>query len=220
MGSGKTTLLNCLPRLSDWDEGRIIVNGHDSKLVDLYHLRSFFGYVPQRSFLFSASLRDNIAFGTESFSDEELESLTRAASLDQDFKLFPQGWDTVVGEKGVTISGGQKQRSSLARALAIKPAILLLDDPLSAVDADTEERILSSLLKQLRGKTAIIVSHRISTLKHCDNILVLENGRITAQGHHSELKDSEGYYHKIFEIQKATGTALDNEAMENIGGRT
>ena len=207
VGSGKTTLLNCLPRLADWDEGRITINGHDTKTVDLYYLRSCFGYVPQRSFLFSANLRDNIAFGRiEGISDEELEHLTRTASLDQDFKLFPHGWDTVVGEKGVAISGGQKQRSSLARALASRPSILLLDDPLSAVDADTEERILTALLKQVEGKTAIIVSHRISTLKHCDNVLVLEDGRITQQGHHDTLKEEEGYYHNIFEIQKTAPT--------------
>ena len=202
VGSGKTTLLNCLLRLCDIDEGSIAINGHDIKMIDLYHLRGTFGYVPQQSFLFSATLRDNIAFGVDSLSDQELDALTRAASLHQDFKLFPQGWDTVVGEKGVTISGGQKQRSSLARALATKASILLLDDPLSAVDADTEERILSALLKQVHDKTTIIVSHRISTLKHCDTVLVLENGQLSQQGPHEELKEQDGYYRKIFEIQQ------------------
>lgn len=202
VGSGKTTLFNCLLRFVDWDDGLITMNGNDIREVNLYQLRGSFGCVFQRSFLFSATLRDNIAFGVGEINDADLEAVTRASSLDQDFKLFPEGWDTVLGEKGVTISGGQKQRSSLARALAAKPQILLLDDPLSAVDADTEERILSALLEQARGRTSIIVSHRISTLKHCDNIIVLEKGRVSQQGTHDELKDkADCYYHKIFKIQ-------------------
>ncbi|MGI9255775.1 MAG: ABC transporter ATP-binding protein [Salinispira sp.] len=218
VGSGKSTLLNCLLRLVDWDEGKITMNGHDIRQVNLYWLREIFGYVPQRSFLFSASLRDNIAFGVQEISDAELDDVIRTASLSQDFKLFPQGWDTVVGEKGVTISGGQKQRSSLARALAKKPSILLLDDPLSAVDADTEKRILTALLKQLEGKTSIIVSHRISTLKHCNTIIVMENGRVAQQGSHTELKDTDGYYNKIFKIQKGTADATDTAGTTGAAG--
>jgi ATP-binding cassette subfamily B multidrug efflux pump len=171
-------------------------------------LRSQFGYVPQRSFLFSASIRDNIAFGTDTLTEDDIQRLVKAASLEQDFKLFPQGWETVVGERGITISGGQKQRVSIARALAIEPPVLLLDDPLSAVDADTEERILQEILSDIKGRTALIVSHRISTLKHCDDIIVLENGRITQQGHHDSLKDQEGYYQNIFHIQQVEAESL------------
>jgi ATP-binding cassette subfamily B multidrug efflux pump len=208
VGSGKTTLLNTLPRICELSSGTISFGGRDIGDIDLVNLRGNFGYVPQRSFLFSASIRDNIAFGTETLTDEELQRLVKAASLEQDFKLFPQGWDTVVGERGITISGGQKQRASIARALAVRPQILLLDDPLSAVDADTEERILNEILSDVQGRTALIVSHRISTLKHCDEIIVLENGEISQQGDHESLKDAEGYYRTICRIQQVEAESL------------
>jgi ATP-binding cassette subfamily B multidrug efflux pump len=208
VGGGKTTLLNTLPRISEISNGRISFDGREIHEIDLVRLRSQFGYVPQRSFLFSASIRDNIAFGTDTLTEDDIQRLVKAASLEQDFKLFPQGWETVVGERGITISGGQKQRVSIARALAIEPPVLLLDDPLSAVDADTEERILQEILSDIKGRTALIVSHRISTLKHCDDIIVLENGRITQQGHHDSLKDQEGYYQNIFHIQQVEAESL------------
>ncbi len=208
VGAGKTTLLNTLPRICDTSSGIIRIGKQDIGSVDLGHLRAQFGYVPQRSFLFSASIRDNISFGNETLAKEDLDRLIHAASLDQDYKLFPMGWDTVVGERGITISGGQKQRVSIARALAVEPPILLLDDPLSAVDADTEERILSEILKNIEGRTAVIVSHRISTLKHCDEILVLEGGAITQRGSHDELKEGGGYYRTIFDIQQVEAATL------------
>lgn len=202
VGSGKTTLIHLLPRLTEFDHGRILINGNDIRNIDLGHLRKYFGFVPQRSFLFSASIRDNLAFGVESLEDRRLEELVRASSLDRDLPQFPQGWDTVVGEKGITISGGQKQRTSLARALALSPPMLLLDDPLSAVDAETEERILTSLLEQIKSRSAVIASNRISTLKHCDHIIVLENGTVSQEGTHETLAAQPGYYRNIARIQQ------------------
>lgn len=202
VGGGKTTLIHLLPRLTEFDSGRILINGSDIRDIDLGHLRSYFGFVPQKSFLFSASIRDNIAFGVDSLEEQRLDELVRASSLDRDLPQFPQGWETVVGEKGITISGGQKQRTSIARALARFAPMLLLDDPLSAVDSETEERILTSLLEQMKSRSAVIVSNRISTLKHCDHIIVLENGRVSQQGTHEKLASEAGYYRNIARIQQ------------------
>lgn len=201
VGSGKTTLLNALPRITEASTNSISIGGRDIREFRLQDLRSRFGYVPQRSFLFSASIRDNIAFAKEELSDDELEQLTEWASLNQDFRLFPAGWQTVVGERGISISGGQKQRVSIARALAIEPEILLLDDPLSAVDGETEERILRRILQQRSGRTTVIVSHRISTLKQCQRIFVLEQGRVSQEGSHEALSSQPGYYQSIQNIQ-------------------
>ncbi len=202
VGSGKSTLLKSLPRLVEAQNGSIELNGHSIKDVDLYHLRNQFGIVPQRSFLFSTSIRNNIGFASAGMNDEKLNSLSKMASLDRDFSLFPEGFETIVGERGITISGGQKQRVSIARALAKDPQILLLDSPLSAVDADTEERILAEILKNIGIKTTIIVSHRISTLKRCDIIYVMERGRVSQSGNHTGLMGKDGYYRQICTIQK------------------
>lgn len=202
VGSGKSTLLKLFPRMLEPGEGHIFIGGIDICEYRLDALRRAFGVVPQESFLFSDTIRANICFGAQ-LSEEQFNHVTGLAGLDRDVQLFPQGWDTMVGEKGITLSGGQKQRIALARALAINPGILLLDDALSAVDADTEARILQRLLAERKGKTTIIVSHRISTLRHADHILVLEDGIITQQGTHEALMlQSEGFYAQIAALQQ------------------
>jgi ATP-binding cassette subfamily B protein len=203
VGSGKTTLLKVLPRLLDAGPGKIFIGGKDICDYPLSALRSAYGFVPQDSFLFSASLKENILFGNQELSGARFSEVSRIASLDRDLKLFPEGWDTIVGEKGLTLSGGQKQRVAIARALAIDPEILVLDDALSAVDAETEEHILHDLIEERKGKTTIIVSHRVSTLRHADAILVLKDGSMVQHGSHAELmEEKEGFYAEIAGLQE------------------
>lgn len=203
VGSGKSTLLKMLPRMLDAGEGQIFIGGIDSCLFSLKELRALFGMVPQESFLFSESIRENILFSAHEISDERFEEVVRIAGLDRDLYLFPSGWNTIVGERGITLSGGQKQRIALARALVIDPPALLLDDALSAVDAETEERILSALLTERRGKTTVIVSHRISTLRNTDRIIVLDGGEIVQSGTHEMLMgEQEGFYARIAALQQ------------------
>ena len=176
--------------------------------------------VPQESFLFSDSIRQNILFSADNISPERFEAITRISGLDHDYQLFPNGWETIVGERGITLSGGQKQRIALARALAADPYILLLDDALSAVDAETEEHILSSLIDERKGKTTIIVSHRISTLRNADHIIVLDNGEIIQQGSHEELiADSEGFYARIAALQQLEQQASIPSIGDSISQR-
>ena len=203
VGSGKSTILKMLPRMLDAGEGHIFIGGIDSCLFSLKELRALFGMVPQESFLFSESIRENILFSAHEISDERFEEVVRIAGLDRDLNLFPNGWNTIVGERGITLSGGQKQRIALARALVIDPSVLLLDDALSAVDAETEERILSALLTERRGKTTVIVSHRISTLRNADRIIVLDGGEIVQSGTHEMLMgEQEGFYARIAALQQ------------------
>ena len=217
VGCGKSTLLKLLPRLLDPGEGKVFFGGRDSGAYTLSALRSVFGFVPQESFLFSASVRDNILFGVDGCSDERFRRLSEIASLDRDLSLFPAGWDTIVGERGLTLSGGQKQRIAIARALALDPGILVLDDALSAVDAETEERILKNLLVERRGRTNILVSHRVSTLRHADRILVLDGGKMLQYGSHVELmKDKKGFYAEIARLQELE-TEMSSGSQE--GGR-
>lgn len=217
VGCGKSTLLKLLPRLLDPGEGKVFFGGRDSGAYTLSALRSVFGFVPQESFLFSASVRDNILFGVDGCSDERFRRLSEIASLDRDLSLFPAGWDTIVGERGLTLSGGQKQRIAIARALALDPGILVLDDALSAVDAETEERILKNLLVERRGRTNILVSHRVSTLRHADRILVLDGGKMLQYGSHGELmKDKKGFYAEIARLQELE-TEMSSCSQE--GGR-
>ncbi len=217
VGSGKTTLLKVLPRLLDAGPGKIFIGGRDIAGYDLGSLRKAYGFVPQESFLFSASIRENVVYGRPEIEAVRFAELAEIASLERDVKLFPLGWDTVVGEKGLTLSGGQKQRVAIARALALDPHILILDDALSAVDAETEEKILRNLLKERKGRTNVIVSHRVSTLRHADMILVLENGRMTQYGTHEELIAAKtGFYAEIARLQEleaeATGEQSRGEA--------
>lgn len=217
VGSGKSTLLKVLPRLLDAGPGKIFIGGKDIAGYDLGALRKAYGFVPQESFLFSASIRENVVYGRPDIGQARFAELAEIASLERDVKMFPAGWDTVVGEKGLTLSGGQKQRVAIARALALDPHILVLDDALSAVDAETEEKILRNLLKERKGRTNLIVSHRVSTLRHADKVLVMENGSMTQYGTHEELIAAKGgFYAEIARLQEleaeATGDPARGEA--------
>jgi ATP-binding cassette subfamily B protein len=212
VGSGKSTLLRVLPRLIDPPPGTVFVGGRDVRDLDLSMLRRAFGFVPQDSFLFSDSIAANIRYGAPGLSQERFARVASISTIDRDVADFPAGWDTVVGEKGLTLSGGQKQRIAIARALAVDPEILVLDDALSAVDAETEDNVLAGLMEERRGRTNIIVSHRVSTLRHADVILVLENGRVAQRGGHMELlADESGFYAEIARLQELERVAEKGE---------
>jgi ATP-binding cassette subfamily B protein len=201
-GSGKSTLVNLLPRLLDPPPGSVLVNGHDVREYELASLRSAIRVVPQDTFLFSTSIRENIAFGAEDGGTGVLEEAAAISTIQRDLRNFPEGWETVVGERGVTLSGGQKQRVALSRALAARAAIYILDDAMSSVDTETEEAILSGLLPRLRGSTVILVSHRVSALRNADRVVVLEGGRITQNGTPDELASVPGFYADILRLQQ------------------
>lgn len=201
-GSGKTTLLKTLPRMVDPPDGTIFVDGLDVKAWDLAILRRRFGVTPQDSFLFSESIKDNIAFGDSTADEDRLWGTVAIASIEKDLADFRDGWETTIGERGTTLSGGQKQRVAISRAVVRDPDILILDDAFSAVDAETEKRILGRLLEERRGKTTLIVSHRVSTLRHADLVLVLEGGRLAELGRPAELERAGGYYARMAELQR------------------
>lgn len=200
-GSGKTTIAELLARMYDVTEGRILVDGVDIRQHDLYHLRRRIGYVPQDVFLFSDTVRGNIAFGKPDISLQEVEQYARNAAVHEDIMGLPKGYETVVGERGVTLSGGQKQRISLARAFAKQPDVMLLDDCLSAVDTYTESQILGYLGSELAHKTALIITNRIYGSLQFDKIIVLEDHRVAEQGTHEQLLLTGGYYAELFERQ-------------------
>lgn len=201
-GCGKSTLADLLVRLYDVTDGKIIVDGMDIRQHDLNHLRQRIGYVPQDVFLFSDSVSNNIRFGKPDATQAEVETYARHAAIYNEIAELPEGFDTVVGERGVTLSGGQKQRVSIARALAKQPDIVLLDDCLSAVDTNTEKQILGYLGGEIADKTAIIITHRIYSLLQFDKIIVLADGRIVEEGTHSELLEKRGYYFEQYEKQR------------------
>jgi ATP-binding cassette subfamily B protein len=200
-GSGKTTLTNLLLRLYNNEQGVIQIDGHELKTIPLEVLRDNIGYVPQDNFLFSTTIRENIAFGIDEFDDEMIVQAAKAANIYDDISEFPEQFETMVGERGVSISGGQKQRISIARALIKKPSILILDDSLSAVDTKTEEEILDNLLKLRGNLTTINISHRVSTIKEADEIIVLDEGTIIERGTHEELLRLRGSYFELYEKQ-------------------
>ena len=202
VGSGKSTLVGLVPRLYDVSTGRLLIESVDVRDIDLQVLRSSIAIVPQEAFLFSESIRDNIRFGNPEATEEDVVAAAMRAQLHQDILQLSEGYDTVVGERGVTLSGGQKQRTSLARAIAANPKILILDDALSAIDADTEDRVLRELEQIMTNRTTIIISHRLSTVQQCTNIVVLENGRIIESGSHAELLAQNGTYASMFERQQ------------------
>jgi ATP-binding cassette subfamily B protein len=202
VGSGKSTLMKLIPRLYPVGDGQLFIDGIDINRFPLRTLRDAIGFVPQESFLFSRSLHDNIAYGREGASDDAIGAAARLARLDGDAERFPDGYGTLVGERGITLSGGQKQRAAIARALLKDPAILILDDPLSAVDARTEEEILAGLADYYGDRTVLIVSHRLSALRNCDLIVVLDRGQIMEQGSHAELLALEGRYAAIHREQQ------------------
>ncbi|RMB60961.1 ABC transporter ATP-binding protein [Dokdonia sinensis] len=200
-GSGKSTILELIGRLYDVTSGKIMVDGTTITQVNLNSLRSSIGYVPQDAFLFSDSIKENIKFGATEATDEEVTAFAKAASVHHNIIDFKNGYDTVLGERGITLSGGQKQRVSIARALIGNPKIMLLDDSLSAVDTETEEEILTNLAKIAAHTTTIIVSHRISSAKNADHIIILDEGRITQQGTHNQLVAQDGYYKELYKKQ-------------------
>ncbi|MDZ4746342.1 MAG: ABC transporter ATP-binding protein [bacterium] len=202
VGSGKTSLVNLIPRLYDVTTGTVMVDGVDVRELSLEVLRGGIAVVPQESFLFSETIRENIRFGRPAATDDEVLAASRIAQLDPDVQSLPNGYDTIVGERGITLSGGQKQRTAMARAILARPAILILDDSLSAVDTDTESRILDGLKDVMIGRTTILIAHRISTIKGCDSIIVLDRGRIVEEGSHDELLALRGLYADMFERQQ------------------
>jgi ATP-binding cassette subfamily B multidrug efflux pump len=196
-GSGKTTLVSLIPRIYDADPGAILLDGRPIREYSLETLRRNIGFVPQETFLFSDSVRENIAFGVESASDQQVHDAAEAASIAGDIEAFPDQYKTLVGERGITLSGGQKQRSAIARAIVRDPRILVLDDALASVDTYTEEKILNHLREVMQGRTTIFISHRVSTVRNADRIAVLHHGRIVESGTHDVLIARNGYYTEL-----------------------
>ena len=201
-GSGKTALIKLLLREHDVNQGAIYLNGHDIRAYRLADLRSLMGYVPQDQFLFASSILDNIRFGNPDLPFSAVEEATKLAQVYQDIQAMPQGFETVIGEKGVSLSGGQKQRLAMSRAMILNPDILILDDSLSAVDAKTEFAIIDNLKKTRKDKTTIITAHRLSAVVHADLILVMQNGQIIERGTHEELLALDGWYAQTYQSQQ------------------
>jgi len=202
VGSGKSTLVSLVARLFDAGPGQVLIDRRPIHTIPLQKLRAAIGYVPQETFLFSETLGANIAFGDQQSSTEEIKQAALEAGLAEDVEQFPEKYLTKVGERGITLSGGQKQRTTLARALIRRPRILIMDDSLSAVDSHTEVKILKHLRRLLSGRTTLIVSHRISTIKDADLIVVLEDGYIVERGTHDELVRGGGAYARLYEKQR------------------
>jgi len=201
-GSGKTTLVELLMRLYDPPPGTVFVDGVDIRQRELSKVRGLFGYVPQETFLFALSIADNISFGMDSLPLETVKHLAALAEIHSEIEGFSQGYETMVGERGITLSGGQKQRIAIARALAVSPSILVLDDSLSAIDTETESAILEKLKEEISGLTNILIAHRISTVQHADLILVLDHGKLVEKGTHTELLGKDGYYSELYRMQQ------------------
>jgi ATP-binding cassette subfamily B protein len=208
IGSGKSTLASVIPRLFEVDDGCVFIDGVDVNRLKIRTLRSNIAMVPQDSFLFSMSLAENIAYGLPEADPKRVAQAVERAQLTKDLAEFPHGLATVVGERGVMLSGGQRQRTALARALALDPSILILDDTLSSVDAATEQAIQRSLAEAFAGRTVICISHRVSSVRDCDQIIVLEGGRISERGSHRELLLAGGFYARIAR-QQALEEELD-----------
>lgn len=200
-GSGKTTLVSLIPRIYDAPPGTVLLDGRPIREFPIEVLRRNIGFVPQETFLFSDTVRDNIAFGVDSATDEQIHGAAEAASIASDIEGFPEQYQTMVGERGITLSGGQKQRSAIARAIIRDPRILVLDDALASVDTYTEEKILNHLREVMQGRTTIFISHRVSTVRNADRIAVLHHGKIVEFGTHEELLARNGYYTELYNKQ-------------------
>ena len=200
-GSGKTTLVNLIPRVYDAARGSVLIDGRAIQDYPVETLRRNIGFVPQETFLFSDTIRENIAFGTDHVTDEEITNAAQGANIAADIESFPEQYRTIVGERGLTLSGGQKQRTAIARAIIRDPRILILDDALSSVDTHTEDKILNHLREVMRGRTTIFISHRVSTVRNADQIAVLHGGRLVELGTHDELIAHNGYYTDLYNKQ-------------------
>jgi ATP-binding cassette subfamily B protein len=213
-GSGKTTLSALVPRFYDVTAGRITIDGHDVRDVTVASLRRQIGIVAQDPFLFSATVRENIAFGRPDATDREVEAAARLAQAADFIDELPEGYDTVIGERGITLSGGQRQRLAIARALLVDPRILILDDATASVDATTEARIRLGLRQAMKGRTTIIIAHRLSTLALADELVVLDRGRVVARGTHDDLLEHSPVYREIYEHG-----LLEREFAERVEAR-
>jgi len=200
-GSGKTTLVDLVPRVYDAEPGMVLIDGRPIREYSIASLRRSIGFVPQETFLFSDRIRENIALGVDSATNDEIRNSAAAANIAADIEGFPEGYETMVGERGITLSGGQKQRTAIARALIRNPRILILDDALSSVDTQTEDKILNHLRDVMQGRTTIFISHRVSTVRNADRIAVLHSGRIVELGTHDELLARNGYYSDLYNKQ-------------------
>jgi ATP-binding cassette subfamily B protein len=212
-GAGKSTIIKLLLRLYDYAEGSIRLDGREISDLPRRYVRAQFGTVLQEPFLYSRSLRDNIKLGSNSAADRAMEEAATAAQIHESITGFEEGYDTLVGEKGVTLSGGQRQRVAIARALLKDPPILLLDDALSAVDTQTESMILGALRDRHNRKTTLVIAHRLTTLMQADRIIVLDEGRIVQSGTHDQLLGEEGMYARLWKIQ----TMLEDDLRATIG---
>ena len=212
-GAGKTTVFKLLLREFDHYKGKICYNGVDIKDCQLDSLLSQIGYVPQDNFLFSTTVRDNIRFGRMGATQQEVEEVAKLTAVHEDILSFADGYDTRVGERGVSLSGGQQQRISMARAMIMNPELLILDDSLSAVDAKTETAILGHLKKYRQNKTTIIAAHRMSSVMHADEIIVIDEGTVIERGTHQSLYDQDGWYRKMYDKQQLEQSIQEEEIM-------
>jgi ATP-binding cassette subfamily B protein len=218
-GSGKSTLVNLMPRLFDVNQGQVLIDGIDVREIPLASLRRQIGFVPQETFLFSVPLSENIGFGVQSLSEQRMREVMEFAQLGKDVSDFPQGTATMVGERGVTLSGGQKQRTALARAIVKDPAILILDDAMSSVDTHTEAEILRHLRNVMQGRTSIVISHRCSTVKNLDHIIVLDKGQIVEEGNHEKLLQERGLYAEMYRRQLIGEELEESDNGDLFSGR-
>jgi len=209
VGSGKTTLARLIPRMIEAQEGEVLIDGKPVADYTLSSLRAQIGFVPQDTFLFSDTVRENVAFGMKEVSDEAVDRATGTSQLQKDLNDFPDGLETLMGERGVTLSGGQKQRTALARAVIRHPKILILDDAMASVDTHTEDEILKRLRGVMAERTTVLIAHRISTVKDANHIIVLDGGRIAEQGTHDELVEHNGIYADMHRRQKLSDEISD-----------
>jgi ATP-binding cassette subfamily B protein len=216
-GAGKSSLVNALARVFDVSGGAILIDGEDIRHIPLMKLRAAIGYVPQENFLFSLTIKENVGFGLEELDEQQLDFALEISQLGKDVTDFPQGTQTLLGERGVTLSGGQKQRTGIARAIAKNPLILILDDAMSSVDTNTEAAILRGLRKVMAGRTSVVIAHRISTVKDLDQIVVLDDGRITERGTHEQLLTLDGLYADMYR-QQLLGEELDEGDGPDLNG--
>jgi ATP-binding cassette subfamily B protein len=210
-GSGKTTLASLIPRFYDVQAGRVTIDGADVRDVTLTSLRREIGVIAQDPFLFSATVRENLTFGRPGATDEEMLEAAQRAQAHEFVEQLPNGYETVIGERGVTLSGGQRQRLAIARALVVDPRILILDDATASVDPSTESRIRSGLKEAMRGRTTLIIAHRLSTIALADEIVALEDGRIAASGSHEEMLETSAVYREIYEHGRLEAAIAEQE---------